>query len=160
MSEYTVAPSFRDWETIGTPLVRDGKMYQKVRTKCDRCGGLGLIASRVENGQIIPIPVANGVCFKCGGAKYMYKEVRLYTVEEAEKMEKRNEAARAKREEERQAKMKAEYACNALGMNLTTAINIYLVKLGNEMLIPFKFSADPFYSNENKILKYAYSFNI
>lgn len=47
-------------------------------------------------------------------------------------------------------KMKAEYACNALGMNLTTAINIYLVKLGNEMRIPFKVSADPFYSNENK----------
>lgn len=46
-------------------------------------------------------------------------------------------------------KAKAEYACNALGMNLTTAINIYLVKLGNEMRIPFKVSADPFYSKAN-----------
>lgn len=49
-------------------------------------------------------------------------------------------------------KMKAEYACNALGMNLTTAINIYLVKLGNEMRIPFKVSADPFYNPENQRL--------
>lgn len=46
-------------------------------------------------------------------------------------------------------KAKAEYACNVLGMNLTTAINIYLVKLGNEMRIPFKVSADPFYNNTN-----------
>lgn len=110
MDKYITAPSYRDWETVGTPLVKDGKMYQKVKTKCDRCGGLGLIASRVENGQIIPIPVANGVCFKCGGSKYICKEVRLYTVEEAEKMEKRNEAARVKRHEEQEAKMKAEYA--------------------------------------------------
>lgn len=47
-------------------------------------------------------------------------------------------------------KKKAEKACNALGMNMTTAINIYLVKLGNEMRIPFDVSFDPFYSPENQ----------
>lgn len=36
-----------------------------------------------------------------------------------------------------------------MGMNMTTAINIYLVKLGNEMRIPFEVSADPFYSEDN-----------
>ena len=47
-------------------------------------------------------------------------------------------------------KRKAELACEALGMNMTTAINIYLVKLGNEMRIPFEVSVDPFYSPMNQ----------
>lgn len=47
-------------------------------------------------------------------------------------------------------KKRAERACNALGMTMTTAINLYLVKLGNEMRIPFEVSADPFYSAENQ----------
>ena len=51
-------------------------------------------------------------------------------------------------------KKKAELACEALGMSMTTAINLYLVKLGNEMRIPFEVSIDPFYASENlKILE-------
>lgn len=46
-------------------------------------------------------------------------------------------------------KRKAEMACEALGLTMSSAINIYLVKLGNEMRIPFEVSADPFYSQEN-----------
>lgn len=46
-------------------------------------------------------------------------------------------------------KRKAEIACEALGLTMSSAINIYLVKLGNEMRIPFEVSADPFYSSEN-----------
>ena len=47
-------------------------------------------------------------------------------------------------------KKKAEKACEALGLSMTTAINLYLVKLGNEMRIPFEVSVDPFYSNVNQ----------
>ncbi len=51
-------------------------------------------------------------------------------------------------------KKRAEIACDALGMTMSTAINIYLVKLGNEMRIPFEVSVDPFYTPENqKILE-------
>ena len=46
-------------------------------------------------------------------------------------------------------KRRAEMACEALGLTMSSAINIYLVKLGNEMRIPFEVSADPFYSPEN-----------
>ena len=46
-------------------------------------------------------------------------------------------------------KRRAEIACEALGLTMSSAINIYLVKLGNEMRIPFEVSADPFYSPEN-----------
>ena len=47
-------------------------------------------------------------------------------------------------------KRKAEIACEALGLSMTTAINLYLVKLGNEMRIPFEISVDPFYNPENQ----------
>ena len=47
-------------------------------------------------------------------------------------------------------KKKAEIACNALGLTMSTAINLYLVKLGNEMRIPFEVSVDPFYSPTNQ----------
>ncbi|MCR5823867.1 MAG: type II toxin-antitoxin system RelB/DinJ family antitoxin [Lachnospiraceae bacterium] len=46
-------------------------------------------------------------------------------------------------------KRRAEMACEALGLTMSSAINIYLVKLGNEMRIPFEVSADPFYNPEN-----------
>ena len=36
-----------------------------------------------------------------------------------------------------------------MGMNMSTAINIFLVKMGNEQRIPFEVSADPFFSAEN-----------
>ena len=35
-------------------------------------------------------------------------------------------------------KSRAESACLDMGLNLTTAINIFLVKLGNERRIPFE----------------------
>ena len=40
-------------------------------------------------------------------------------------------------------KAKAESACSDMGMSITTAINIFLVKLGNERRIPFEVSAQP-----------------
>ena len=46
-------------------------------------------------------------------------------------------------------KRRAELACKSMGMNMSTAINIFLVKLANEQRIPFEVSADPFYSAEN-----------
>lgn len=44
-------------------------------------------------------------------------------------------------------KRRAEQACAAIGMSMSTAINVFLVKLGNEMRIPFEVSADPFAGN-------------
>ena len=43
----------------------------------------------------------------------------------------------------------AEQACADIGMLLSTAINIYLKKLGRERRIPFEVAVDPFYSQEN-----------
>lgn len=46
-------------------------------------------------------------------------------------------------------KAKAESACTAMGLNMSTAINIFLTKLANEQRIPFEVAVDPFYSDEN-----------
>ena len=46
-------------------------------------------------------------------------------------------------------KEKAEKACADMGLSMTTALNIFLVKLGNERRIPFEVSADPFYDQDN-----------
>ena len=51
-------------------------------------------------------------------------------------------------------KAKAENACSAMGLTMSSAINIFLTKVGNERRIPFEVSADPFYSESNiKYLK-------
>lgn len=46
-------------------------------------------------------------------------------------------------------KAKAENACAAMGLTMTSAINIFLTKVANERRIPFEISADPFYSEEH-----------
>ena len=51
---------------------------------------------------------------------------------------------------ENEVKTQAESVCQDLGLSLSTAINIFLKKLGREKRIPFDVSvADPFYSEEN-----------
>lgn len=107
--KWVTAPSYRDYETIGSPYVKNNKMYAKVRKICDRCCH-GVYVCRVENGQPVPHPAYGGVCLKCGGTGFITKEVRLYTEAEAEKMEAANQRAREKKEEERREKMVREYA--------------------------------------------------
>ena len=46
-------------------------------------------------------------------------------------------------------KAKADSSCTAMGLNMSTAINIFLTKLANEQRIPFEVAVDPFYSEEN-----------
>lgn len=48
-----------------------------------------------------------------------------------------------------EVKKMAEQACSEIGISMSAAINIYLVKLGREHRIPFEVSGDPFYSKEN-----------
>ena len=46
-------------------------------------------------------------------------------------------------------KARAESACSAMGLTMSSAINIFLAKVANEKRIPFEVSADPFYIEEN-----------
>jgi hypothetical protein len=92
-------------KVVGEPFTNDkGKMVVKVKDKCPRCGGRGIIVARVENGQMIPIPVDGGICYKCGGTGIEEKIIRAYTEKEYTRMQAANERARAKREAEKEAK--------------------------------------------------------
>ena len=73
--EYFVADSYTGWELIEAPFEKNGKMYTKARTTCDRCYK-GIYVTRVENGVPVPHPNCGGVCFACGGAGYLTKEIR------------------------------------------------------------------------------------
>ena len=46
-------------------------------------------------------------------------------------------------------KANAEAALKDMGLNMSTAITMFLVKVGRERRIPFEITADPFYSAEN-----------
>ena len=46
-------------------------------------------------------------------------------------------------------KKEMEQICDKLGMNVTTALNIFIKKMIREKRIPFEISADPFYSESN-----------
>ena len=46
-------------------------------------------------------------------------------------------------------KANAEKALNEMGLTMSAAITMFLVKVGRERRIPFEITADPFYSAEN-----------
>lgn len=50
---------------------------------------------------------------------------------------------------EDEVKANAEKALKEMGLNMSTAINLFLVKVAREKRIPFEVNADPFYSPEN-----------
>ena len=50
---------------------------------------------------------------------------------------------------ENDVKANAEAALKDMGLNMSTAITMFLVKVGRERRIPFEVTADPFYSAEN-----------
>lgn len=48
-----------------------------------------------------------------------------------------------------EVKESAEKALKAMGLNMSTAITMFLTKVGREQRIPFEITADPFYSESN-----------
>ena len=46
-------------------------------------------------------------------------------------------------------KERAESACTAMGLTMSSAINIFLTKVANEQRIPFEVSVAPFYTKEH-----------
>ena len=95
---YYVADSFKNMERVGEPFESKGKLYTEAIGTCDRCGGSGVFACRVENGHIVPHPAYGGVCLKCGGEGKIVKAIRLYTENEYASMQKAKECRRVKAE--------------------------------------------------------------
>lgn len=48
-------------------------------------------------------------------------------------------------------KANAESALKEMGLNMSTALTLFLTKVAREKRIPFEITADPFYSAENML---------
>lgn len=107
---YYVADTYKNMERVGEPIKKNGKLYTVVEGACDRCGGTGIFACRVENGHPVPHPAYGGVCLKCGGTGKVTKTVRLYTEGEYRSAQKAKANRKAKAEETMQARIKERKA--------------------------------------------------
>ena len=118
--KYYVAESYNMMDRVGEPFEKDNKLYTRVVGNCDRCGGTGIFACRIENGYPVPHPAHNGVCLKCNGAGKIEKVVRLYSESQYNSMQKTKANRRAKAEETRRktaADRKAKRFSNWLKWN-------------------------------------------
>lgn len=100
--KWMVAPSYKN-ATIVKINEETHKAY--IKETCDRCGGSGIIAARVENGHIVPIPVDGGICYKCNGTGEVQKLVKAYTEKEYEQYMKARERARERQIEKEKARL-------------------------------------------------------
>jgi hypothetical protein len=94
-----LAESYSNAEIISR-FSEKGRKYAKVKMRCDRCGGHGIYAIGVHNGQLAPSPVDHGRCFECNGVGYIIKNVRDYSEAEL----KSQEAAKERRKQDAEAK--------------------------------------------------------
>ena len=46
-------------------------------------------------------------------------------------------------------KANMEKACKEMGLSMSSAFNLFAVKVGNEKRIPFEIAVDPFFSDKN-----------
>ena len=112
MEQYYTADSYKNAKRISEPFEKSGKLYITIRETCDSCGGTGIYAIGVRNGELVPHPAYNGQCLKCGGKGFITKDVRLYTEKEYASLQKAKENREAKQIEEK-AKQEAEKIAKA-----------------------------------------------
>ena len=79
----------------------DAKGNAVVRRPCPRCEGKGEINYYKH--------VQAGICFKCEGNRFMYKNMKLRTMEEALKMQEKYNAKKEKERQEYLAKRRQEF---------------------------------------------------
>lgn len=87
---------------------RNGTKYFEGYIECDRCSGKGIYYIGVCNDHLVPSPVDNGTCFKCGGSGKVLDKWKEYTPEHEAKLEARRKARQEKRQAELEAKLEAE----------------------------------------------------
>lgn len=98
MTKYLVADTYSGYEQVGEPFEKGGKLYITVKETCPRCGGVGTISHFYHTDH--------GICFKCHGAGFFNKAVRVYAEKELERMNKAKERRREKAQAEKAARIK------------------------------------------------------
>jgi ribosomal protein S27AE len=132
MEKYFVADSYENFEFDVNKAYNNsqGKLVVDAKMTCPRCGGSGIYASRVENGQIVPHHAYNGVCLQCDSTGVVFKTIRLYTEKEKAAATRAKERAAERKVEQRLAdaeRKKAEW----LERNLFTSDGVTTVYVGS-----------------------------
>lgn len=132
MTQYFVADSYEGFEFDVNKAYNNsqGKLVVDAKMTCPRCGGSGIYASRVENGQIVPHHAYNGVCLQCNSTGIVFKTIRLYTEKEKAAATRAKERAAERKVEQRLAnaeKKKTEW----LEKNLFTPDGVTTVYVGS-----------------------------
>lgn len=98
MAKFYVADSYKNMDIVSEPFENEkGRLYVKVKGTCPRCGGSGHYSYNTMDGTR---------CYGCGGSGSVTMKVRAYTEKEYTRMQAANERARAKREAEKEAKIR------------------------------------------------------
>jgi RNA 3'-terminal phosphate cyclase len=96
-------PMNTEVKVIRTWTDEKGKQWETITETCDRCGGRGLFAVAVHNGQPKWAQPDAGVCYKCHGEGHVHTDRRVLT----EKEKAARERAHARKEVRRLAKVEA-----------------------------------------------------
>ena len=98
MEKIFVADSYKDMQIVSEPFENEkGRLFVKVKGTCPRCGGSGHYSYNQIDGTR---------CYGCNGSGISIQKVRAYTEKEYNRMQAANERARAKREAEKEAKVR------------------------------------------------------
>lgn len=121
---------------------RNGSKHFEGMITCDRCGGTGIYAWCVRNGEIVPTIVDNGVCHKCNGAGKVKGKWIERTPEYQAKLDARRQAKRAAEEarrnaewEAQQAAAKAEWEAQQAQLKAMREISKHVGKIGERLCI-------------------------
>lgn len=130
MEKYFVADSYENFEFDVNKAYNNnyGKLVVDAKMTCPRCGGGGIYASRVENGQVIPHPAYNGICLQCNSTGIIFKTIRLYTEKEKDAAARSKMHAAERKEAERlaSAERKKEEWLKREGFGLNGTTTIYI----------------------------------
>lgn len=144
--EYFVAKSYEDAKWISEPTLNEkGKMVVKIRMRCKRCGGSGHYLYNQMDGTR---------CYGCNGSGYQTDWVRAYTEKERAALDRAAVRAKERKEEARQAKIKANIDAKAEKMQAWYAKNgfnengISYIVLGNTYDIKEELKEKGFRYNE------------
>lgn len=85
---------------------RNGSKHYEGYVTCDHCGGIGLYAIGIHNGELVLSPHDYGVCWKCGGTGKVLKRWIERTPEYQAKLDGRRKAKLEKEAKEQERFMK------------------------------------------------------
>lgn len=93
----------------------NGSDYYHCFCSCDRCNGEGIVYVAKLNDRLVPATPDSGICWKCGGAKWINTDIKVMTEEHARYLSEQ----RAKRDAKKhlEAEQRMEETANKIYQN-------------------------------------------